>query len=102
MGRKDGNQGFICDQCGRSVLPTTNGSYRNHCPFCLHSKHLDRFPGDRRCTCKGTMRPVGIDYHRKKGYQIIHECEGCGVQKVNKVARDTVQPDDIEEILKLM
>ena len=102
MGRKDENQGFTCSQCGRYVLPTTNGSYRNHCPFCLYSKHLDHVIGDRRCTCRGMMRPVGIEHHRKKGYQIVHQCVRCGVQRVNKVARDTIQPDDIDEIINLM
>jgi hypothetical protein len=102
MGRKDENHGFICNQCGRAVLPVTNGSYRNHCPFCLYSKHLDHVPGDRRCTCQGMMRPVGIEYHHKKGYQIVHQCASCGVQHRNKVARNTIQPDDIEELITLM
>lgn len=102
MGRKDENQGFICNQCGRSVLPITSGSYRNHCSFCLYSRHLDYLPGDRGCVCKGLMRPVGIAYHRKKGYQIVHQCTRCGVQHRNKVARDTIQPDDIDEMIKLM
>jgi ribosomal protein L37E len=102
MGKKDKNQGFICDQCGRSVLPMTNGSYRNHCPFCLYSRHLDYLPGDRGCMCGGLMRPVGIAYHRNKGYQIIHQCSRCGVQNRNKVARDTIQPDNIDEVIKLM
>jgi hypothetical protein len=102
MGKKDRNQGFICAQCGRSVLPMTNGSYRNHCPFCLYSRHLDYLPGDRRCMCGGLMRPVGIAYRRNKGYQIIHQCSRCGVQNRNKVACDTIQPDNIDEIIKLM
>ena len=103
MGRKkDENKGFICEQCGSSVLPLTNGSYRNHCPFCLHSKHLDYLPGDRKCMCGGLMRPVGIEYSRKKGYQLIHRCERCGVRSRNKIARDTIQPDDTVEIIKLM
>jgi len=101
MGRKDENQGFTCSRCGRQVLPATNGSYRNHCPFCLYSKHLDWLPGDRQCRCEGLMRPVGIEYHRKKGYQIIHQCQKCGVQRVNMIACDTVQPDAIDEIIKL-
>jgi hypothetical protein len=48
------------------------------------------------------MRPVGIEYHHKKGYQIVHQCASCGVQHRNKVARNTIQPDDIEELITLM
>ena len=102
MGKKDENRGFVCERCGRSVLPLSNGSYRNHCPFCLYSKHVDYFPGDRECMCGGSMRPVGIAYHHKKGYQIIHRCEKCGVHSRNKIARDTIQPDDIDKIIRLM
>lgn len=102
MGRKDENQGFICNYCGRKVLPTTDGSYRNHCPFCLYSKHLDQLPGDRKCGCEGLMRPVCVEYNRKKGYKITHQCQRCGVQRKNKIACDTVQPDAIDEVIKLM
>jgi hypothetical protein len=41
------NQGFTCENCGASVAPLSNGSYRNHCPACLLSKHVDILPGDR-------------------------------------------------------
>lgn len=102
MSRKDENKGFICEQCGHKVLPLTNGSYRNHCPFCLYSKHLDSEPGDRQCSCSGLMEPIGLQYNSQKGFQIIHECIRCGQRKVNRVAERTVQPDDINEILKLL
>ena len=101
MGRKDENKGFICEHCGQRVLPTTNGSYRNHCPFCLYSKHMDIKPGDRQCQCHGLMKPAGLKYHTKKGFQIIYECLKCGKKKVNKVADFTVQPDNTAELIKL-
>jgi hypothetical protein len=101
MSRKDENKGFICEHCGHKVLPMTNGGYRNHCPFCLYSKHVDGEPGDRRCLCYGLMEPVGLSYHSQKGFQIIHECLRCGQRKVNKVAEHTVQPDEIDELLRL-
>lgn len=95
MNRHRQNAGFVCAWCGTDVAPLTNGSYRNHCPACLYSKHVDEAPGDRRSTCHGLMRPVDLVYKRKKGYQLVHECLRCGVVKVNKVAVDTVQPDDL-------
>ena len=37
MSRNTENRGFCCEHCQQMVLPVTNGSYRNHCPFCLRS-----------------------------------------------------------------
>jgi DNA-directed RNA polymerase subunit RPC12/RpoP len=60
------NQSFICFNCGEQVLRLNNGSYRNHCPFCLYSLHVDNIPGDRSYTCKGLMKPIGIINSLKK------------------------------------
>jgi hypothetical protein len=101
VSRKSENSAFTCGHCGLEVLPVTNGSYRNHCPFCLHSKHVDVFPGDRMSECGGLMKPVGLRFKSGKGFQIVHECPRCGETSVNKVAQDTVQPDAIEELARL-
>ncbi|TQS74972.1 RNHCP domain-containing protein [Ornithinibacillus gellani] len=95
MSRRLENTAFQCEHCDQHVLPLTNGSYRNHCPFCLYSKHLDNQPGDRSNNCKGLMEPIGLDYSNKKGYQIIHQCQTCGEIKKNKAATHTIQPDHI-------
>ncbi|SDX27036.1 RNHCP domain-containing protein [Marininema mesophilum] len=96
------NTSFICANCNREVLPLVNGSYRNHCPFCLHSIHVDLVPGDRLSNCYGLMQPIGIEYKSKKGYQIIFRCKKCGHMSRNKVAtEDPKQPDDIEKIAQL-
>ena len=68
---------------------------RNHCPFCLSSKHVDILPGDRQSDCGGILRPVGVDYKGSKGWMILHRCEKCGYTTQNKAAVDTVQPDDL-------
>ena len=101
MSRDQENTGFICEQCGHLVAPVTNGSYRNHCPHCLFSKHVDLIPGDRRNKCGGLMKPVGIQYKSGKGYQVIHRCLRCGENSVNRVAENTVQPDDIDLVAEL-
>ncbi len=101
MSRKKENTGFICENCSRKVRPLSNGSYRNHCPFCLFSKHIDTLPGDRQEECEGLMRPVGLKYRSGKGLQIIHRCLSCGKEKVNKTAELSDQPDDINELVKL-
>jgi len=101
MSRKFENAGFFCERCGRAVAPLNNGSYRNHCPFCLCSKHVDVRPGDRRQVCNGMMEPIGLVYKAQKGYQIVHRCLRCRMVKVNKVAEYTIQPDDWDVLLKL-
>ena len=102
MSRKEENTGFICQNCGRAVLPLNNGGYRNHCPFCLFSRHVDNDPGDREAQCGGLMEPTGIKYKAGKGYQIIHCCLKCGADRVNKVAVDTIQPDDVRVLARIM
>ena len=101
MSRHTENTAFVCEHCGMPVLPVTNGSYRNHCPFCLYSKHTDNFPGDRQCMCHGLMKPIGITYTEKKGMQIIHRCLFCGAVRRNRRAEWTVQNDDIQVIITL-
>jgi len=101
MSRNDENTEFVCVHCGQRVLRMTNGGYRNHCPFCLYSRHVDVEPGDRQCRCHGLMKPIGLKHHSKKGFQIVHECTKCGKKQVNKVAEFTIQPDDIDELIKL-
>ncbi len=34
------------------------------------------------------MRPIGTDYRKNKGDMIVHKCEKCGKQILNKVAPD--------------
>lgn len=99
MSRKKENASFICEKCGKEIQPLTNGSYRNHCPFCLYSKHLDDKPGDRLSKCRGIMKPIGLDYSAKKGYQIIHQCLNCKKTQKNKVAQDTIQEDNIIQLM---
>ena len=101
MGRKNENQGFICENCSEEVLPLTNGSYRNHCPLCLYSKHVDEIPGDRQNSCRGLMKPTSIRHKARKGLQIIHICLKCGAEKANIVAENTLQCDSVDEVVKL-
>lgn len=54
MHKRKLNTAFICQNCKREVLPIPNGSYRNHCPFCLFSLHVDgEIPGDRKKYLQG-------------------------------------------------
>ncbi|HKE52871.1 MAG TPA: RNHCP domain-containing protein [Actinomycetes bacterium] len=101
MTRTAQNQGFTCENCGIDVLPLTNGSYRNHCPACLCSKHVDNRPGDRAAGCGGLMRPVALDYRPRKGQLLVHRCDRCGRIQPNRVAVDCEQPDDLDVLLRV-
>ena len=101
MSRATENTDFDCAACGRHVPALTNGSYRNHCPHCLSSVHVDVRPGDRASDCHGIMRAVAVDYHPKKGFQLVHECQECGHRQKNKVAEHCRVPDDRDLILAL-
>ena len=61
---------FICENCGRKVSKL-GYSCRNHCPYCLHSKHVDKNPGDRAEECHGDLEPVSLEIDGKKCYIII-------------------------------
>ena len=102
MSRKEENTHFRCINCLKNILPLDNGSYRNHCPFCLVSLHVDQEIGDRKSDCKGVMPPIFILYKKKKGWQIVHKCKKCGFEKANKVAENCTQPDDIEALIKVL
>ncbi|WP_128896007.1 RNHCP domain-containing protein [Longirhabdus pacifica] len=97
------NSDFICLHCNSYILPLTNGSYRNHCPVCLHSLHLDKYkPGDRASDCKGIMYPIDVDVSSKKGYQIIFKCKKCGKIGINKAALNDKQSDNFDLLLDMM
>ena len=55
------NDTFVCRVCGKTVIMAGAGSeHRNHCPYCLHSRHLDIEPGDRAADCGGVMEPIAV------------------------------------------
>ena len=101
MARNEENRGFICINCDAAVTPLTNGSYRNHCPVCLCSVHVDVRPGDRANGCSGLMRPIALVHSGNKGWQILHRCQRCNALQANRIATDSVQPDDVREVARL-
>ena len=92
---------FVCENCGAKVKKL-GYSCRNHCPECLHSKHVDINPGDRLETCHGTLEPIGLETNSKKGYVIVFKCKKCGAISRNRSAHMAkVQPDDIKKLIAL-
>lgn len=86
---------FICENCGNEVKPL-NYTSRDHCPYCLYSKHVDINPGDRLNTCKGLLKPIGIEKF-KDTYKIIYKCNNCKTLHKNIMAND----DDMNKIIEL-
>ena len=86
---------FICENCKRKVNKL-NYTSRDHCPFCLYSKHVDVNPGDRQNNCKGLLIPVDIEKF-KSTYKIIYKCKKCNCIHKNIIAMD----DDFEQIIKI-
>ena len=96
---KDGD--FKCMHCRNHVVQTpflSGVQNRNHCPYCLWSKHVDLHQsGDRLAACKSHMRPVGLAIKKsRKKYGAesagelmqIHHCKGCGKVSINRIAAD--------------
>ena len=80
---------FVCKACGRTVVPDGAGSsHRNHCPYCLASKHLDVVPGDRAADCGGMMEPIAVWVRKNGEWALIHRCRICGDISSNRIAAD--------------
>jgi predicted RNA-binding Zn-ribbon protein involved in translation (DUF1610 family) len=101
------DSGFYCNHCQASISTDAMLSgvqNRNHCPYCLWSRHLDLYEaGDRLAACKAAMKPIGLTMKQtRKKYasvqpgelMIIHLCTGCGSVSINRIAAD----DDVKTI----
>jgi hypothetical protein len=84
------NDTFRCRHCKMMVGPVLSGGHqRNHCPYCLWSRHVDdRRPGDRASACGGAMAPIGAFTRLKGEWVLVHQCQGCGFERHNRIAGD--------------
>ena len=95
------NESFTCENCGKEI-PQAQKTCRNHCPYCLCSKHVDIYPGDRQNPCKSLMDPIGYEMSSKKGLVLIFKCRKCKeITKNISLTEDSIQPDDYDKILQL-
>lgn len=80
---------FRCIHCKSHVNPDPYGSdHRNHCPYCLWSRHVDDEIGDRRSPCAQGMEPIAVSSRGDGEWTLIHKCTGCGQLRVNRIAGD--------------
>lgn len=89
------DENFTCEHCGKEVSKLKYTA-RDHCPYCLYSKHVDINPGDRANTCLGLLKPIDIEKF-KDTYKIIYECQKCHMSHKNVVAND----DSMDKIIDL-
>ncbi|MDX2775747.1 RNHCP domain-containing protein [Streptomyces caniscabiei] len=100
--REEQAGGFKCAHCRRWVVinPFIGTANRNHCNYCLWSKHVDIKKGDRKEDCHGGMEPVGLTF-KQEGFgrqgelMLIHQCAACRHFSINRIAAD----DSNEEVL---
>lgn len=86
---------FRCENCNK-LVGKLNYTARDHCPYCLYSKHLDIFPGDRQNSCHGLLVPIDIEKY-KNTYKIIYKCLKCNQYHKNIMAND----DNFNKIIEL-
>jgi ribosomal protein L37AE/L43A len=98
---------FTCARCRRPVIAeraVSGVGNRNHCPYCLCSRHMDwREPGDRLSACKQAMPAVALTLKRSANkyargggeLMLVHLCPDCGRVSANRIAAD----DDPQAIL---
>jgi hypothetical protein len=106
MTARSSNNDFRCLHCRGivSALAVVSGVHnRNHCPYCLWSRHLDlAVAGDRLSACKAPMRPIGLTMkpgHNKYALgggelMLVHLCLDCGRLSINRIAAD----DDVQTL----
>jgi hypothetical protein len=85
---------FSCIVCGHLVH---GDGYRNHCPHCLSSLHVDNNPGDRKAKCRGIMDVVDIEMNHGR-LVFVQKCRKCRMQKKIKAHPE----DSIDTITRLM
>lgn len=89
------DESFICENCNKEI-EKLQYSARDHCNYCLYSKHVDIYPGDRANNCLGLLEPMGIEKY-KNTYKIIYKCQKCGELHKNIMATD----DNFDKIIEL-
>src|SRR4026209_2498083 len=98
---------FRCAHC-RNIVSVTHllsgVNNRNHCPYCLWSRHLDLYSaGDRLSACKAKMKPIGLTMKKGRNkyrpgprgeLMLVHACTECNAVSINRIAAD----DDPETV----
>lgn len=103
---------FMCKYCQAYVhtLPVLSRvQNRNHCPYCLWSRHLDQYKaGDRLSACKANMQPIGLTVKPNRNkygsnqpgeLMLVHRCNECGMISINRIAADDLEVQLLQVLL---
>jgi DNA-directed RNA polymerase subunit RPC12/RpoP len=87
---------FRCAHCRREIPTQALGTKnRNHCPYCLWSRHVDEAVGDRKSKCLAAMRAVGLTLKTDGGeLMVVHMCTQCP-----KISKNRIAGDDLDTAL---
>ncbi len=102
---------FRCNYCQafvHTISELSGVQNRNHCPYCLWSRHLDLWAaGDRLSACKAGMQPIGLTVkpgrnkyaaHLAGELMLVHLCIECSRVSINRIAAD----DTTDALLRLL
>jgi hypothetical protein len=108
--RRSLEEWFTCIQCAAQVYTQAMISgvqNRNHCPYCLCSRHMDQsLAGDRLSACRAIMQPIGLTVKPSRNkygvlacgeLMLIHRCSDCGKLSINRLAAD----DQVERLMEI-
>jgi hypothetical protein len=83
---------FTCAWCGLTVTRNAaDDSVRNHCPSCLHSRHVTDHVEGGPSDCEGRMTPIAIAVLRTGDWMLVHRCVRCDELTSNPVCADDNQ-----------
>jgi hypothetical protein len=83
---------FTCAWCGLTTTKyTADKTVRNHCPSCMHSKHVTDHVEGGPSECEGRMTPIAIAVLRTGDWMLIHRCRRCDELTSNPVCADDNQ-----------
>ncbi|MGW7519916.1 RNHCP domain-containing protein [Streptomyces sp. NPDC054796] len=89
---------FRCLWCGLTVTALApDGSRRNHCPSCVHSRHVHDHVEGGPSECGSRMTPIAIAVLRTGDWMVIHRCTRC-----DELTSSPVCGDDNQLILMRM
>ncbi|WP_306361520.1 RNHCP domain-containing protein [Nocardia sp. CC227C] len=83
---------FPCLRCGLTVaVLAPDGSRRNHCPSCLHSRHTVDHVDGGVSDCGARMAPLSIAVSRTGEWGVVHRCTRCHELALHSVCGDDNQ-----------
>ncbi|MEU8521645.1 RNHCP domain-containing protein [Streptomyces sp. NBC_01216] len=86
---------FTCVRCGLDVaFLGPDRVPRDHCPSCLHSRHVQDHVEGGPSGCRSRMAPISIAVLRTGDWAVVHRCARC-----DELTSSPVRADDNRLVL---